>query len=218
MTGNKYFDDLEGGVERRGMLWHEYAGIGYLRLQETPYDDDYFEKYVGYANTDFGIKLNAARLAMVERLFPKGSLVDIGIGSGQFMETIGCFGFDINPVAVDLINETSFFLDPHIETVDCATFWDSLEHIVEIAQILAHVRKFAFVSIPIFEDINHVVSSKHFRPDEHCWYFTDAGFKKFMEAHGFAVVEQNTMETDLGREGIGTYACKRVNSIDKSSF
>lgn len=210
MTGNQYFDAMHGGQIRRGMTWHDHAGIGYLPLTETPYDQEYFDKYVGYEKTDFGVHLNEARIALAERHFPKGSMVDIGVGSGQFMNSIGCFGFDINPVAIDMINETSFFLDPHFEDIDCATFWDSLEHIVEIADILAHIRHFAFVSIPIFNDLDHVVSSKHFRPDEHCWYFTSAGFKKFMEAHGFDVIEENTMETNLGRDGIGTFVCKRA--------
>ena len=190
-------------------------GMGYLPLENTPYDEAYFDKYVGYENTEIGILLNGARLALVSKWCPDGSLVDIGIGSGQFMNAIGSYGFDINPAAIKILNHTGLMLDPHFEDINCATFWDSLEHIAEISEILAHVKKFAFVSIPIFRDLEHILGSKHFRPDEHTWYFTDQGFHKFMCAHGFDVVEQNTMETDLGREDIGTYVCKRVNLIDK---
>ena len=215
MVGNAYFDGFDGGTEKRGMLWHGHAGVGYLPLQDMPYDRKYFQKYVEYAETDFGESLNDARLDLVNRLCPEGTLVDVGIGCGQFMFSIGGFGFDVNPHALKMLNARGILLDPHFEDVECATFWDSLEHIVEISQILTHVKQFAFVSIPIFRDLDHVISSKHFRPDEHCWYFTDEGFKKFMCAHGFDVIEQNTMETDLGREDIGTFVCKRANSTDK---
>lgn len=215
MVGNKYFDALhaDGGPIPGGapLIWRNHAGMGYLPLQDTPYDADYFDKYVGYAETERGKALNAARMALVDEWYPSGSLVDIGIGSGQFMDEAGSYGYDINPTAIELLNKRRRLLDPHFEDVDCATFWDSLEHIVEIADILFHVKQFAFVSLPIFKDLPHVLSSKHFRPDEHCWYFTDAGFEKFMYAHGFKVIAQNTMETDLGREDIGTFVCKRVS-------
>lgn len=209
MSGNKFFD------AGPGLAWRPEMGIGFLPLQDTPYDEDYFEKYVRYANTEMGLALNDARLALVSKWCSEGSLVDVGIGSGQFVSVAGSYGFDINPMAIELLNANNIMLDPHFEDIDCATFWDSLEHIAEISEILFHVKKFAFVSIPIFRGLDHVLSSKHFRRDEHCWYFTASGFKKFMEAHGFDVVEQNLMETDLGREDIGTFVCKRASSIDK---
>ena len=117
-----------------------------------------------------------------------------------------------HPVALEMLHKERLFLNPHVEDVDCATFWDSLEHIQDIAGLLSHVKQFAFVSIPIFRDLAHARNSKHFRPDEHCWYYTDDGFKRFMYAHGFTVIGQSTFETDLGREDIGTYTlCKLEN-------
>ena len=204
MSGNQYFD------ENQGLMWREDIGMGYLELTETPYDKAYFDKYVAMAETEMGEELTWARLNLVKKWFPDGSIVDIGIGSGQFMDAIGCYGFDVNPTAIELLNSTNNMLDPHFEDVDCATFWDSLEHIPEISQILFHVKQFAFVSLTIFKNPEHIIGSRHFRPDEHCWYFTDEGFQKFMYAHGFKVVEQNIMETDIGREDIGTYACQRM--------
>lgn len=213
MSGNQYFDNLitDDGLISGGFKWLHNDGVGYLRVQDTPYDAEYFQKYVGYEETEIGILLNGARLDLVSSWCPEGSLVDVGIGSGQFMAAAGSYGFDVNPVAVEMLNDKGLMLDPHFEDVDCATFWDSLEHIEEIAEILAHVKKFAFVSIPIFRDLQHVLGSKHYRPDEHCWYFTEDGFNKFMCAHGFDVIERNTMETDLGREDIGTFVCKRAS-------
>ncbi len=205
MSGNLYFD------QGHGLFWRKDLGMGFLELTETPYDAKYFEKYVGYANTDFGENLNNARVELVNRYSKNGCLVDIGIGSGQFVEAIGGYGFDVNPVAIEFLENRQLLLDPYSCKVDYATFWDSLEHIKDIAAILKNVRKYCFVSIPIFNNMEHVLESKHFRPDEHCWYFTHYGFIKFMDAHGFIVIEHNTMETDLGREDIGTYICKRAS-------
>ena len=55
----------------------------------------------------------------------------------------------------------------------------------------------------------HALASKHFKPNEHLWYFTDRGIKRFMFEHGFGFFGQNELETDAGREGIGSYAFKR---------
>ena len=213
MTGNRYFDGLldTSEIAAHSIKWREQAGMGYLQLFDTPYDEAYFQKYVEMSETPMGSALTEARIDLVNKYRSSGALVDIGIGSGDFMLSIGCFGYDINPVAVEHLEIMHLLHNPYLNDIECATFWDSLEHIQDIAAILIRVKQYAFVSLPIFKNLGHILTSKHYRPDEHAWYFTDDGFHKFMDAHGFKVVEQNQMETDLGREDIGTYVCKRVN-------
>jgi hypothetical protein len=77
--------------------------------------------------------------------------------------------------------------------------------------LLQHITGYVFVSIPIFKDSDHILKSKHYRKDEHYWYFTDSGFKYFMDINGFDFIESNTMESELGRESIGTYVFKARN-------
>ncbi len=207
MSGNQYFDTA------KTLKWSDELGMGYLPLSEKlPYDAEYFKKYVEYEDSDIGRSLNNARLMAVLPLIGENkTLVDVGIGSGQFMNAAQCLGYDINPVAVNMLIERGRYFDPFSNTVQCASFWDSLEHIPNISELLANVTDYVFTSLPIFDDIQHVRRSKHFRPDEHCWYFTHDGFCKFMNAHGFKVLTHDTVETILGREDIGTYTCKRVN-------
>lgn len=205
MTGNDYFDRLDD------LKWCDEAGVGYFPIKDTPYDDDYFDKYVAMAGTDMGQQLTQARVELIERYSDTKDIVDIGIGSGQFMEAVDCRGYDINPKAVKKLISDGRFANPYSTYFNSATFWDSLEHIKDVHLILNHVVELAFVSIPIFDDLGHVKRSKHFRPNEHCWYFTRKGFERFIEAHGFTVLEYNTMETDLGRDGIGTFVCNRVS-------
>lgn len=218
MSGNQYFDSLsafEKPFIKGTLTWYDHAGMGYLPLFKTPYDDAYYQKYVDMDKTKMGRNLTRARVDLVNEFLKDGSLVDVGIGSGKFMAEIGCYGFDVNPMAIDLLDDTHRFYNPYEGKVENATFWDSLEHIEDIELILKNINQFVFVSIPIFKSVNHVLTSKHYRPDEHCFYFTDEGFKSFMDAHGFKVIECNTMETDLGREDIGTYVCERAHSISE---
>jgi hypothetical protein len=67
------------------------------------------------------------------------------------------------------------------------------------------------VSCPIYENSEHILRSKHFRKDEHCWYWTEQGLITFMRHYGFEVVESNRMESDIGREDIGTFVFKRIS-------
>jgi hypothetical protein len=55
-----------------------------------------------------------------------------------------------------------------------------------------------------------VLRSKHFRPQEHIWYFTREGLVNAMKACGFSLVAESDFETELGREDIGTFAFRRV--------
>ncbi len=195
------------------MVWLPDPGIGYLQVRGFPYDGDYFDKYAGYAKTELGEALNTARLAMVNRWARDHQVVDVGIGSGQFVESRGgaaTLGFDVNPVGVKWLKARGKYRNPALgDPVDAVTFWDSFEHIADPAEILNNVTSWVFVSIPIFRDVLHVLSSKHFRPDEHCWYFTEAGFIRFMYDHGWDLMERSRMESDLGREDIGTFAFAR---------
>lgn len=141
-------------------------------------------------------------------------LIDVGIGSGAFIELRrshgrATYGYDINPAGIAWLDERSLLADPHLVAVDGMTLWDVLEHITDFQSLLANVRKWLFVSLPIFADVEHVLRSKHFKPTEHCWYFTRDGLVFAMKSCGFALAAESSIETDLGREDIGTFAFKR---------
>ena len=89
------------------------------------------------------------------------------------------------------------------------TFWDSLEHIPDPEAALKNVGDWAFVSMPIYKDQADCLKSKHFKPGEHIWFFTDWGFIDWMDRQGFEMMERNDIESKLGREGILSYAFRR---------
>lgn len=189
------------------LAWNEHLGIGYLEVTESPYDASYFDKYVSYEHTDIGHDLNIARQTLAAK-YPHDELLDIGIGSGIFIRDLeNAYGYDINPKAVEYLKSVDQWLEPR--AIDMMTFWDSLEHIPHPEELLQLIKKYAIISTPIYTDKEHVLRSKHFRPDEHCWYFTIHGMIYFMEKQGFDCVEYNRIESDLGREDIGTFVFAR---------
>lgn len=190
------------------LLWLPNFGIGYYPVEDSPYDEAYWEKYIRMEDTDIGHQLNQARLEIVNR-YQWDSLIDIGIGSGAFIKELpNAYGFDINPSAVTWLKSVNKYKEPC--QIDCLTFWDSLEHIHNPTELLEKANKFVFISTPIYDDKAHILRSKHFRPDEHCWYFTKDGLIRFMSNFGFYCIEYSNIETEIGREDIGSFVFKRI--------
>jgi hypothetical protein len=190
-------------------------GVAYQRDTTAPieYDADYFEHYVRLENTEIARQLNAGRTALAEKYC--GSLLDIGVGSGEFMRacSVPVAGYDINPVAVRWLKEAGLYFDPYAATTtaDGVTFWDAMEHIPEPHDLLGRLRGgvYVFVSMPIFTDLTRVRRSKHYKPNEHLYYFTTSGMIRYMADGGFDVVEMSDFETRAGREDILTFVFKK---------
>ena len=213
-TRKQFFDEIK---------WQD--GIGFLDIEEpTVYDDSYFEKYVGYENTERGIGITKFRADLVNRYlhdyFTTPFCLDVGIGSGHFLkylynstDIIG-EGIDINPKAIKWLADKGFqSTQLHYEAL---TFWDSLEHITQPWLLWEkYLPNYIFTSIPIFENKEHIFQSKHFRPDEHRWYFTRDGFIRFMAKYNYELKESLMNETIIwNRLDIQTFIFQRKISND----
>ena len=200
--------DLFNEISKDNLAWIPNLGIGYYPVRANPYNESYFEAYNAIKETPIGLALNKARIDLVNK-YTNGSVLDIGIGNGAFVEDrINVYGYDINPFAVTWLIERNKYRHP-FRGADALTFWDSLEHIHNPTLMLQGAKEFVFVSCPIYDDVEHVLRSKHFKPDEHCWYWTIKGLTTFMRIFGFEVQEINWMETEIGRESIATFVFKR---------
>ena len=175
------------------------------------YGREYFEEYQRRSNTDIGEALNDARTKMVRNYDITGdNLLDIGVGSGAFVRAYPCWGYDINAAAVDMLIRQDRFITPNLMRGDVSmTFWDSLEHIPDPKPLLDLITDYAFVSTPIYPNLHTLKKSKHYKPNEHCWYFTHDGLIQFMKAHAFSLIEWSDIETQLGREAISSYVFAR---------
>jgi hypothetical protein len=194
------------------LSWYPEHNMGYYPVVDIPYDQGYWDKYVGYANSQMGKEITRRRVEWVNKWADKIPVVDVGIGCGHFIQERKhpTYGFDINPVAVNWLRDRDLLVDPGTVHVDALTFWDVIEHIRNPGEILAHAKRFVFASIPVFTGPEQILTSKHFRKDEHCWYWTRESFPVFMSWFGFKLLETSNFESELGREDIATFAFERA--------
>lgn len=204
-------------TERNGFLWLPERGMGRLLTSDPPYDAAYFENYQRLAASAMGVQINEARTRLVRRHLKDGELVcDVGIGCGSFIEAaraagLHCYGYDVNMSGIRWLRERSLWHDPYQEPADAVTLWDVLEHIYEPRVLFDAVVRWVFCSLPIVPDLGPPSALwRHYKPREHCWYWTRSGFIGWMAAHGFRLVEKNRTESDLGRLDIETFAFRRV--------
>lgn len=184
-------------------------GVAYQSdmTQLVSYDRDYFNKCRGYEGKEIALAINAGRIDFVNK-YHNGMVLDVGIGSGEFIKTRGrCHGYDINNEAIDWLKKNDLYSDT-FEAYKAFTFWDVIEHIPNPSIYFDRIPEdsYLFVSLPIFEDLENIRESKHYRPNEHLYYWTDMGFTGWMWRHGFTLMEVSNFETRAGREDILSFA------------
>lgn len=200
---------------RSELSWWPEKGYGYFPVRDPygAYDQSYFDKYAGYEQTDLGRAITEARMDFVDRhIEVSEEVIDIGIGSGHFLKERGfeTYGFDVNPSAIKWLQANERWKNPYFDDIENLSFWDSLEHIQDPTALVKRAGNFIFTSIPIFKDREHCLKSKHYREDEHFWYFTKDGLVRWFEELGFSLIEENDIESQLGREDILSFAFGRT--------
>jgi len=191
------------GNMRDKLIWDSTLGMGYLPHPLVPYDEDYFQKYVGYAETEQGVLLNQARVRFVKH-FWDGEIVDVGCAAGQFCEIHGnALGYDVMPQSRSVVRWSDFI------SVDAASFWDVLEHMPDPVDALSRVKRWAFITIPVHDGKEEWLNSKHLRPGEHLWYWSVNGFVRWLLRQGFVVESYGRLEEQFGREDVATFAARR---------
>ncbi len=180
------------------------------------YDDQYYQHYEDLEGTEVCDQLNKVRLELVDTFIQDLPLLDMGIGAGTFIKERGgyTYGYDVNPRGIAWLQKCQLLLDPYTKEdrfIHAMSFWDVLEHLPHADEVLRKIERFAFVSMPIYDDLDHVLRSKHFKKGEHCLYFTKLGLINWMAEHGFTCRLSNTSEVDCGREDIGSFVFERAD-------
>lgn len=188
-------------------------GIAYQHDHSTlvDYDAAYFSKYCAYEGSEVSNRINAGRVALVNK-YTLGTVVDIGIGSGEFIKHRHLtWGYDVNPEAWRWLQANRLWAD-ELHSFDGYSMFDVIEHVPTPLDYFQHMKPgaYLFTSIPVYEDITKVRSSKHYRPNEHLYHFARHGFVWWMAKHGFAVLEVQDFETKAGRDSILSYAFWKV--------
>ena len=200
-------------VQDDDLMICDQEGIAYQKdmSKQVEYDEDYFTKYLRYEGTPISSKINRGRIALVDK-FHKGFCLDVGIGSGEFVKKrFMTMGYDINPSAIEWLKMQGCYSED-FEKFKAFTFWDVIEHVRTPSEYFKRIPVGAhlFTSMPIMRDIRKVRESKHYRPDEHYYYFTFGGFIIWMAAHGFILEEAQNFETEAGRDSIESFAFRKV--------
>lgn len=189
-------------------------GIAYQwPMNSIKYDKSYFDKCGSYENSDIANAINAARIDVVDRYCGSDNpVLDIGIGCGEFIKKRNgkTYGIDVNKDAINWLKEKDLY-SADFDKFNAFTMWDVLEHCVLPEKYFIRFKSgsFLFVSIPIFKDLNKIKKSKHYRPNEHLYYFTYEGFVKYMKDWGFDLKEKNELEIEAGREDIYTFVFQK---------
>jgi hypothetical protein len=211
------FDLVRRPVSEPSLQWFSSAGLGYYPVTGAPYDQAYFDRFARQAAEPIGRQLMRQRVDYVNGYLGRNMLVDVGIGCGAFIErrnrmvAHSTFGYDINPAGVRWLNQRRLWLNPYHAPIPAASLWDVLEHIHDFRPLLANVRQWLFLALPIYQDAAHVLRSKHFKTNEHCWHFTRDGLVAVLAYLGFALVDESDMEIQAGREDIGAYTFERMS-------
>lgn len=190
------------------LLWSDELGMGFHPRPPMDYTGDYFAKYQALDATPMGAALTKARCDFVAKHY-EGQVVDIGIGGGRFVTEFGAAGYDVSAEAVDWLKAQDKYFDPYKHHTEAITCWDSLEHIPEPERLISMVGEWVFVSMPTYKNQRDCLASKHYKPGEHLHYWTERGFILWFARNGFACMDINDIESDLGREGITSFAFRR---------
>lgn len=194
--------------ERRGVAYQKKMGLG-----RVVYGQDYFDKVKAYEDTEVAKRVNSGRLALLQRhLQGSATVLDIGAGSGAFLKC--CLdsgfmarGFDIIPRTVDLLKAEGHY-SKDFGAFEAVCLWDTVEHLENPQEYLDQVAcgSKLFVSVPVFDRLVNIRQSKHYRPGEHLYYWTEQGFVDWMRMRGFRLLETSWHEVEAGRESICAFA------------
>lgn len=184
-------------------------------IKPYEYSDVYWQNYIQMENTETCNLLNKFRTSLVESY--ASSVLDIGIGSGAFLKTLNISskkGYDVNPHAEKWLKKQDMWHNPYEdsnENLNGFCFWDVLEHIENPSIILSKLpsKCFVFISLPIFNDLEKIHLSKHYKPNEHLQYFSTNGLMKFLGLHGYNTLEIRSDESQIGRENITTFVAQK---------
>ena len=190
----------------------------YAKWEGEPiqYTAKYYTKLKNYEDSEIEKKITAERVSIVDKYIGKNPLLDIGCGTGRFIAKRKglSYGYDVMKKTISELKKKKRYIDPYKDIPDIITaytFWDSLEHI-QVHRALFNkmfTNDIIFVSMPIFDNLDNIKLSKHYRPGEHFWYFTEDGLIQYMHNYRFICLEVSDNETKAGREDIKTFVFRK---------
>jgi len=191
-----------------------YSDRDYLPIAISDYQDN-----ATYRKSRFG----AERLSIIAQHLGRDQqgarLLDVGCGTGWFLECARAAGFDVSGLelgselagftsdrlGIEVWNQTLDEL-PTDALYDVITMFDVLEHVPDPKETLAHVFRLlnpggiALFFVPNLESLGFKVlkeNSSLCMPVEHLYYFTETALRPVLKQVGFQIVDFATRGMDI---------------------
>lgn len=145
------------------------------------YDADYLATYSRYPEE----AMSHLRVGFLKSFVQGGRLLDVGYGTGSFVRTAMKAGFDAYGTDVHGVDcgvrECSLASD---ESWDVVTFFDSLEHFVDLSVVRDLGRRAGLVVVSLPKtprDFALDQGWRHYKPGEHLHYFNEQSIARLFE-------------------------------------
>lgn len=195
---------------------------GFVYLNNIPDESEIYEDYYeAKVNKDDYTKfssiphladiyaINEQRLYYVRKYKLKGSILDIGCGTGLFLNTAMHYGFDVYGIdvsqaavnnakeefGIDADKKLISQLDPEHMQFDVITMWHVLEHLIDPVSELLKVRQLLkddgvlFIEVPNLKSIKFKLNGGKWQGGNHPLYhrsfFTPRTLRKLLKRSGF---------------------------------
>jgi len=185
--------------------------------------------YISHSDTKEGVvnKLyHSAREWMLNRKrnlvqsLTKGKrLLDVGSGTGYFLDHMQRHGYEVQGVEIDgdarkatkkkfgiKVEEPSTFLNGQLpDRVDVITLWHVLEHLHDMDGYMKSIRQqladdgVVLIAVPNHASYDATYYKKHWAAYDvprHLWHFTPETVKRLAEKSGFQVIAQKRLPLD----------------------
>lgn len=155
------------------------------------------------------------KIKLLEKYFPKkGSLLDIGAGTGDFLEIAKNRNWEITGIepeqkAIEIASKKGVFLYKNQEeiknTFDVITLWHALEHIPDLQKqidfLKNHLKKngILIIAVPNYKSKDAQIYKEYWAAYDvprHLWHFSQKSIQLLFNEHNFKIIKTKPMYFD----------------------
>lgn len=188
---------------------HELCSKTGLIRQLSPSGYNYTLEYAARQGTTIEmayLRLGVLLTALGFDYVAAAKVLEVGPGNGTLLNVLKkhcdeAFGFDVAPTEFSTISRTAATSTPWDLLVAC----DVIEHFRNVDDLFQYKFEHALITVPCLpDDLSEMANWRHFKPDEHLWYFTKTSFWNWITARGYDVIfcdsPEDTIRTRWNKE------------------